>query len=41
MKDVDPEILKRLRDEESGEGKGEEVDSKRILDVLKRDLGAL
>lgn len=41
MKDVDPEILRRLRDEGSAEGKGEEVDGRKILDVLKRDLGAL
>jgi succinate dehydrogenase flavin-adding protein (antitoxin of CptAB toxin-antitoxin module) len=41
MKELDPEILRRLRE---GEGEqrdrgGEEVDSSRILDVLKQDLG--
>lgn len=41
MRDVDPEILRRLKDD-GAKGKGdEEVDSKRILDVLKQDLGGL
>ncbi|KAF3000160.1 hypothetical protein E8E13_005767 [Curvularia kusanoi] len=42
MRDVDPEILKRLKEDETGSSKrGEEVDSKKILDVLKQDLGGL
>ena len=41
MKDVDPEILKRLRDDGASGKAGEEVDSKKILDVLKQDLGRL
>ncbi|KAF2131579.1 hypothetical protein P153DRAFT_429843 [Dothidotthia symphoricarpi CBS 119687] len=42
MKEVDPEILRRLKDERSdGEMQGEEVDSKKILDVLKQDLGSI
>lgn len=42
MRDVDPEILKRLKEDETGSSKrGEEVDSKKILDVLKQDLGRL
>jgi succinate dehydrogenase flavin-adding protein (antitoxin of CptAB toxin-antitoxin module) len=41
MKELDPDMLRRLRE---GEGEqrdrgGEEVDSSRILDVLKQDLG--
>ncbi|KAI4625341.1 uncharacterized protein J4E87_005188 [Alternaria ethzedia] len=46
MQELDPEILKRLKEGEgrmpgdsSGGGGDEEVDSKRILDVLKQDLG--
>lgn len=41
MKDVDPEILKRLKDDGTGRKDDEEVDSKRILDVLEQDLGGL
>ena len=41
MKDVDPEILRRLRDDGTGSKTDEEVDSKKILDVLKQDLGGL
>ncbi|KAH6615287.1 HIT finger domain-containing protein [Boeremia exigua] len=41
MKDVDPEILKRLKDDGTRSKTDEEVDSKRILDVLKQDLGGL
>lgn len=41
MRDVDPEILKRLRDDGTSSRVDEEVDSKRILDVLKQDLGGL
>lgn len=41
MKDVDPEILKRLRDDGTKSRADEEVDSKKILDVLKQDLGRL
>lgn len=41
MKDVDPEILKRLRDDGTSGKADEEVDSKKILDVLKQDLGRL
>lgn len=41
MKDVDPEILKRLRDDGTATKADEEVDSKKILDVLKQDLGGL
>lgn len=41
MKDVDPEILRRLKDDGSRSRGDEEVDSKRILDVLKQDLGGL
>lgn len=41
MRDLDPQILKRLKEDRSqgDEEKEEEVDSERILDVLKRDLG--
>ncbi|KNG51334.1 HIT finger domain containing protein [Stemphylium lycopersici] len=45
MEELDPEILKRLKEGENGasrnsDGGGEEeVDSKKILDVLKQDLG--
>ena len=42
MRDVDPEILRRLKEDETGSSKREEeVDSKKILDVLKQDLGGL
>lgn len=41
MKDVDPQILKRLKDDRTNSNIEEEVDSKRILDVLKQDLGGL
>ena len=41
MKDVDPEILKRLKDDGRSSKADEEVDSKKILDVLKQDLGGL
>jgi hypothetical protein len=41
MKDVDPEILKRLKDEGTNTRVDEEVDSRKILDVLKQDLGGL
>ncbi|CAO2650756.1 Nn.00g020480.m01.CDS01 [Neocucurbitaria sp. VM-36] len=41
LKELDPEILKRLKDERPHEesAREEEVDSKRILDVLRQDLG--
>ncbi|KAF3051463.1 hypothetical protein E8E11_010586 [Didymella keratinophila] len=39
MRDVDPEILRRLKDDGTKSKGDEEVDSKRILDVLKQDLG--
>jgi hypothetical protein len=41
IKDLDPEILKRLRDDGAHNGDRsakEEVDSKAILDVLKKDI---
>jgi hypothetical protein len=41
MKDVDPEILKRLKNDGTNSRADEEVDSRKILDVLKQDLGAL
>jgi hypothetical protein len=41
MKDVDPEILKRLKDDGTSNTADEEVDSKKILDVLRQDLGGL
>jgi hypothetical protein len=44
ISELDPEILKRLNDdgEQSGARSGqEEVDSKEILDVLKKDFGAV
>ncbi|KAF9695726.1 hypothetical protein EKO04_005930 [Ascochyta lentis] len=41
MKDVDPAILKRLRDDGTSGKADEEVDSRKILDVLKQDLGVL
>jgi hypothetical protein len=42
LRDVDPQTLKGLRESEQSQTQtaGEEVDSARILDVLKRDLGA-
>ncbi|KAH7397091.1 hypothetical protein BKA66DRAFT_566229 [Pyrenochaeta sp. MPI-SDFR-AT-0127] len=42
MRELDPEILRRLKEEgpQDERGRGEEVDSKKILDVLKQDLGA-
>jgi ribosomal protein S21 len=42
LRDVDPQTLKGLREGEQSQTQtaGEEVDSARILDVLKRDLGA-
>ena len=44
LKDVDPQTLKGLHASEpstsSAQAPGDEVDSARILDVLKRDLGA-
>lgn len=41
--ELDPAILRRLRDDTSSraEEQGEEVDSKKILDVLKQDLGGV
>lgn len=41
MKDVDPEILRRLKNDSMNNHVAEEVDSKRILDVLKQDLGSM
>lgn len=41
MKDVDPEVLRRLKGDGTNSKVDEEVDSKRILDVLKQDLGSL
>jgi hypothetical protein len=41
MREVDPEILRRLKDDGTRSRGDEEVDSKRILDVLKQDLGGL
>lgn len=41
MQEVDPEILKRLRNDATSSTADEQVDSKKILDVLKQDLGAL
>lgn len=45
LRELDPEILKRLREErgmdEGEEEREEEVDSKKILDVLKQDLGRI
>lgn len=42
LRDLDPEILRRLKEdgERGEERREEEVDSKKILDVLKQDLGA-
>ena len=42
LRELDPEILKRLKEErpQDERTREEEVDSKKILDVLKRDLGA-
>ncbi|KAL6706773.1 Box C/D snoRNA accumulation [Coniothyrium glycines] len=41
IKELDPEILKRLKDDDATryDGREVEVDSKKILDVLKQDLG--
>lgn len=41
LKELDPEILKRLKEDGPvrDTAREEEVDSKRILDVLKQDLG--
>jgi hypothetical protein len=43
MKELDPEILRRLKEDDSmprdSGGGDEHVDSKKILDVLKQDLG--
>ncbi|EOA82183.1 Box C/D snoRNA accumulation [Exserohilum turcicum] len=44
MQELDPEVLKRLKEGEdglsrNGNGGDDEVDSKKILDVLKQDLG--
>jgi len=42
MNELDPDILKRLKEGEDTQrhvGANEEVDSKKILDVLKQDLG--
>lgn len=45
ISELDPGILKRLKDDEQQPGhqsrKEEEVDSKEILDVLKKDFGAV
>jgi hypothetical protein len=44
LNELDPEILKRLKADGQGAGratKEEEVDSKEILDVLKKDFGSL
>lgn len=43
INDLDPEILKRLKQDDTTANKGheEEVDSKKILDVLKQDLGGV
>lgn len=41
MREVDPEILKRLKEDGPHSKDDEEVDSKKILDVLKQDLGGL
>lgn len=41
MRDVDPEILRRIKDDGTKSKGDEEVDSKRILDVLRQDLGGL
>jgi len=42
MNELDPDILKRLKEGEDAQrhvGANEEVDSKKILDVLKQDIG--
>jgi succinate dehydrogenase flavin-adding protein (antitoxin of CptAB toxin-antitoxin module) len=44
MKDLDPDILRRLKEDDGNaqmddRGGDEDVDSKKILDVLKQDLG--
>ncbi|KAI0584632.1 HIT finger domain-containing protein [Pyrenophora tritici-repentis] len=44
MNELDPDILKRLKEGEDAQryaGADEEVDSKKILDVLKQDIGGL
>jgi hypothetical protein len=44
LNELDPEILKRLKDDDqrsSRPSKEEEVDSREILDVLKKDFGSL
>jgi hypothetical protein len=45
ISELDPKILKRLKDDEQrsvpGRERNEEVDSKEILDVLKKDFGAV
>jgi hypothetical protein len=45
ISELDPEILKRLRDDgqqsSARQGREEEVDSREILDVLKKDFGAV
>ncbi|KAJ4985724.1 HIT zinc finger [Stagonosporopsis vannaccii] len=41
MREVDPDILKRLNEDGARSKDDEEVDRKRILDVLKQDLGGL
>jgi hypothetical protein len=46
ISELDPEILKRLRDDgrqssARQDRKAEEVDSREILDVLKKDFGAV
>jgi hypothetical protein len=43
LNELDPEILKRLKDDgqRSGGPAKEEVDSREILDVLKKDFGSL
>jgi hypothetical protein len=43
LNELDPEMLKRLKDDgqRSGEPAKEEVDSREILDVLKKDFGSL
>lgn len=39
MRKVSPEELRAMREAEAGDGADGEVDSQRILDVLKQDLG--
>ncbi|KAF1956217.1 hypothetical protein CC80DRAFT_492482 [Byssothecium circinans] len=40
VKHLNPETLRALRNDDEGNKAGEELDSKKILDVLKRDIGA-